>query len=407
MRVVKSNINYFLLCFVIVFVPLHYFVCEILLSGSKIDNLFRDLVIISLFLSVTKLRFKKKDILMLLSAAILISSALISYFVFHYPGTLNVLKTYLMPILFYFVCSTFHFTKKKYIKLLRILIVEMAIIGIVGFFQAFFLGDQFLLGLGYPSKNGFLEASSYYIGGYFGYQRNIATLVSPNACGAVLAGVLLVHLLDKFRYVQSKRWLITYFLIIALLGTFSRSAILGAIIAFAFVKIVLLKANLRIRYKKNWIWVVPIAIVLLVVVLFIDSKFLNGIFSRMLQSSFSGTVKGTDTSMIAHIQDLFVPLTTVLNNPFGLGFGSNGPMAIATMSNANAVESSVYLMMFEVGIIPAIIVFLPYVKLIVDTIRNKKYDNYVPTAVTIMTLVTYIAKYIHINPSHQSFMLSK
>lgn len=138
------------------------------------------------------------------------------------------------------------------------------------------------------------------------------------------------------------------------------------------------------------IWVIPICLCYLGLVYFIDSLFLNGLFFKMLSSSFVGTINKTYLSALKHIEDLFLPMETILDKPFGLGFGSNGPMAIAVNTNAHAVESSIYLMMFEVGVIPAIIVFFPYVKLIVDTIRNIKYRYYAPAAIVTMVLVTYL-----------------
>ena len=384
----RINFTFSLICLEVLFVPLYYFICEILLSGSQVDNSIRDIVILILIALTAKSRLKKNDLPICLSCTILMLFGLGSFILFSYPGTLNVLRSYLMPMVFYFVCRNYNFSEREYIILQRLIILELAVVGILGLYQAFFLGDSFLVELGYPSRDGFLDATSYYIGGFFGYQRNIASFVSPNTCGVVIATALIIHIIDSIKFIESRRWLVTFSLSVALLGTFSRSAIVGTAISVIFVNFIVKKW--RIRISKKMIWVIPICLCSLGLVYFIDSLFLNGLFFKMLSSSFVGTINKTDLSALKHIEDLFLPMETILDNPFGLGFGSNGPMAIAVNTNAHAVESSIYLMMFEVGVIPAIIVFLPYVKLIVDTIRNKKYRFYAPAAIVTMVLITYL-----------------
>ena len=389
MFVNKNNFGFFLLCLIILFLPLHYFICEIILSRFMIDNIFRDFVIMCLFVLITRFKIKKKDMLILICCMILVLFALFSFFINNYAGTFNVLRTYIVPMLFYFVCSNFNFTKEKFNFIQKIMVIELALIGIIGLIQAFFLGDDFLVSLGYPSVDGFLDSSSYYIGGFFGYQRNIGTFVSPNVCGVALALAVLVHLLEGTNYIKENRTFILLILIISLIGTFSRSAIVGALLAVMFISFVKENSIFKIKISKKILWLIPAIILVIIFVYLVDLKFLNGIFFKMLASSFLGTIAGTDVSMQGHIRDLFEPLLTIINNPFGLGFGSNGPMAIGVSATYNVVESSIYLMMFEVGILPAIIIFVPYFKLIFDTLKNRIYKYYVPFAVETMILTTY------------------
>lgn len=390
MRLSKNKLVYYFILLIVLFVPLHYFLCEIVLSGSKIDNLFRDVVVVLLFILVTRLRFKKKDIWVLIACLILLLFGILSFTINRYPGTLNVLKTYVVPMLFYFVCSIYKFTKQEYDKLLRCMIVELACLGIIGFFQAFVLGDSFLVGLGYPSEGPFLAGSAYYIGGFYGHQRNMATLVSPNTCGVVLAVALIIHLCNKYNIIDKYRNIITIMLVVGLLGTFSRSAMLGTAFGLLFVKVFCNRLSMKRKVSKNMLRIIAAIPIVICLVSIIDGKFLNGIFGRMLYSSIEGTVSGTDESMIKHIEDLIYPIKTVLTNPLGTGFGKNGPMALVLVQGADNVESSVYLMMYEVGIIGAIFVFIPYIKTVIDSLYVKKIKNYVPVAIVIMVLTTYL-----------------
>lgn len=248
-----------------------------------------------------------------------------------------------------------------------------------------------MIKLGYSSKNGYLSSSSFYIGGYFGYQRVVGTFISPNICGHILAIALSVILYNDLSIVMKKKFLYIFAVLLGLLGTLSRSAILAFIISSLFIWLVKKIKGIHKKIKaKKFMLAMSACIVGIVMVISADGIMLNHLFSRMLKSSLSGVIKMTDSSALKHYEDLFVPLKTVLEHPLGLGFGSNGPMALILNSNANAVESSFYLMLYEVGFIGSVIYFAPYFIVVIDTIKTRQYKYFVPASISVICLFIYL-----------------
>ncbi len=104
--------TYIMMCLLILIMPLHYYICELFIKSTSIDNLFRDaLIIILLVLYVRKsgLRIKKIGILIFINCAILVMYALISYLLWNYNSTFNILRTYIVPMLFFLlIVDAFH-----------------------------------------------------------------------------------------------------------------------------------------------------------------------------------------------------------------------------------------------------------------------------------------------------------
>lgn len=72
-------------------------------------------------------------------------------------------------------------------------------------------------------------------------------------------------------------------------------------------------------------------------------------------------------------------------------FGLNGPMAEEFITNPTKVESSFYLMKYELGSLGALLYFSPYFAIIIKTVFNRKhYPYFVPAAVSIAILTSYI-----------------
>ncbi len=391
-RYKTSKILYFSLLGLIIYMPFHYYICELFLKGTSFDNLARDIFILILFILVSiqyGLRLNKIGMIVAFNAVVLVLFALVSAIYYSYPGTFNVLRTYLIPLCMYFICSRIALNEAQLKTIHKLIIVELAIIATYGFFQAFFLGDDFAIMLGYPSQNGYLSSSSYYIGGFFGFQRSVGTFISPNICGVVLGISLCLLITNCVQITKLKRYILIAFTGIGLLATFSRSAIVGMLFAIVFLNIAKLK---KVNYSPLKIFFSVLGIVIIIIAtILIDKYYLDNLFTDMLYSSFNGMIMRKDLSTRKHIEDLYKPLVTVILHPFGLGFGSNGPMAIETVGAlANTVESSIYLMMYEVGIVFGILFFYPVAHVIFRTWKNKQYKYYAPAAICIMVLITFV-----------------
>lgn len=377
-----------LLYFLILYMPFHYYLCELLIKETSLDNIIRDIIVIFLFVNAMKKKFtiNKSEKIVAINCVVILIFALLSYVMNHYDRTFNILRTYLVPMLIYFVVNRINLNEKQFVSIHHSLAILIAIVGIYGFFQAFFLGDDFLIKLGYESNGMYLSGTSYYIGGFFGFQRNVGTFISPNIAGVIFA--IAICILLYFDFKMKRKLLYMGMLGIGLITTFSRSAISGLLLTWVFMGVLLG------RFKKiktmMVIRIIVFDVVIIVGVLLVDKYFLNNLLISMISSSFSGMVHMSDLSTIKHAEDLILPLRTVLKNLLGRGFGNNGPMALRTTSTAISVESSIYLIMYEIGPIFGILFFVPYITVIINTIRHRKFKYYVPAAMSIATMFTYI-----------------
>jgi len=390
MKINLSNFKFKLVAILLAIMPFHYIICELVLKQSNIDNLWRDLLIITLVLIIT---FSKDGIILSsnnMSALICINICVIFIFAIisnTQQGVWNIARTYIMPMLIYFVMISIQFSQKQFHTLFKIIIITMIVIATYGFFQAFFLGDQFIIQLGYKSYNGFLTSTSYYIGGFFGKQRVVGTFESPNECGVILAIGMLTICYSNLFIKRNKKNIYIILISLGLIGTFSRSAIFGFILTILIWYIFM--QRMKIKFYKIFKISFGIALCTILVYIF-DIVFLNGLFNKMLVSSIGGLVNKTDASSIKHLQDLIGPVDIMLDHPFGFGFGNNGPMALAYSESVNTVESSIYLMMYELGIVGGILFFIPYISIIFKTLNNTKYKFYLPAMVSITVLFTYL-----------------
>lgn len=350
-----SNSNYkdhkflnTLLVILVILMPCHNLLFEYLIPGS-IDNLWRDIVIVLCLLIVIinnkgNIKFGKYGLSIFLMWIIAIIYTLLS----DRPQIcMNLSRTFLIPTLIYPVMINCKVDKEFYKRLF----VDVAcVLSLWGIFQAFVLGDKFLINIGVPSVGGYLKNSSFYISNFFGQQRVVSTFSSPNICGVYFGIAFLVALSIK----KDKKVIYKELIIIAgLITTFSRSAILGTILSFVFWSFYELKGK---NFWKYLIIGIPISIIIL---FFIDEIFLKGLALNMLTSSIQGALQVTDPSTNKHIFDLWNPIYNILTHPFGLGYGHNGPIVLAQYGQANLVESSVYLIMYNFGIVGGLIFLFP------------------------------------------------
>lgn len=385
----KSSLDLFgykILYLLILLMPLHYYFSEILLKHSSVDNLWRDGLILGacvlLSTKKTKSKFMGRIILFNLFIIVIYASFSISE-----VNTFNIARTYIVPSLMYFIASKIEFDSIQLQKILKMIIYVGVGIALYGFVQAFFLGDDLLIKLGYPSYGGFLAGSSYYIGGFWGHQRVVGTFISPNICGVYLSIVLLVLLFSSVIKKGMKYYIYLSIVSVGLIGTFSRSAILAFFVAaFLWFFILNRKLDIKILFK---VFIFSMISVLLIT--FIDLVFLNNLFTNMIFSSISGATSVSDTSIIKHIEDLYHPLAVIAGHPFGLGFGNSGPMALAYLDDATTVESSIYLIMYDIGIVGGVLYLLPYILLLKRTIMNHNANKfYLPGLISCCIFTTYI-----------------
>lgn len=385
----KSRIRineYNILSILIIYMPLHYYLCDIILKNSQVDNILRDIVIVFLFvihLYKYGLKTSKIGLLIAIIAIIMFFQSIVSV-VNGNPYAINSLRTYVVPSLLYFIVKDLKIDCKKAKKLLYYLLVEMALIGIWGLFQAFVLGDSFLVRIGYPTVEGHLGAS-YYINGYYGHQRSVGTFISANYCGLILAiFILLAVSLDYYRKKKIGNVIIIC-LAISLVATISRSSILALAIAIVYYVFFEWKIS-----AKTIVKILTVIFAGMVIIIIVDRFALNGMLSKMVIDGVSSALSFNDASSRKHMMDLFEPINTVLENFFGTGFGNNGPMVLSKVKDAYNVESSIYLMMLETGAVFGLLYYIPFIRCIVmapfSSLKRKK----VSATVVLLVFITFI-----------------
>lgn len=354
--------------------PLHTQVCEYLIPGA-IDNLWRDILlvlalILALIIKGGNFRFGEYGIWIFLMWFICVIYTIFSN---NLSSALNMGRTYLMPTLIYFIVIN---SKVRKEKILNIITNVATVLAIWGLFQAFVLKDTFLVKLGYPSIVGHLSSSSFYISGFFGIQRVTSTFASPNIAGCYF-GIVLITM--SYMSKQSRIFGIMKLVVLAaLITTFSRSAIVATL--FVLLVKIIYSHNFTVFMKKI-ILVIPITIIIFY---FVDQYYLNGLVLKMITSSINGIMSGSDASFQKHASDI-TTITTVIDHPFGLGFGNNGPMANGIMTNR--IESSIYLLLYDFGIIGMAIFIFPYVK---ETLKFISGNINLGSAICVCMLFTYI-----------------
>lgn len=312
---------------------------------------------------------------------------------------LNLARTYLVPTFIYFIVINIKYDQGFLKKLEKIFIYTAVFLAIFGMVQAFILGEGFLIALGYEADGEYLASASFYISYFHGEQRVTSTFSAPNICGLYFGMVILVLYLRRKEIKGSKLCLLI--MMLGLVTTFSRSSILGTAIA---LMVVIIGQNIKRVHMGKRTFIIAFTTTIGAVIMFvvINNK-MNGLITNMLKSSFVSIINSADPSAGKHLEDLFVPIKTIIQNPLGLGFGHNGPMVAEYYSDANLVESSLYLLMYDFGIIGAIVFLFPYIQsafrwvLSVYRKMTLKYDNVVaekmrqnykvPAALSVLILI--------------------
>jgi hypothetical protein len=382
----KPRILELIIIILVIFMPMHRMLFDAIIPGS-IDNLWRDvLIILSFFLLLGKKRGRMKlgnygMVIILMWIICLLYTA----FSDRVALSLNLTRTYCVPMLIYFILINANLSEEFIKRIEKIFIYVAVILTIFGVFQAFVLGDSFLVSLGYATRDGVhLKSNAFYISGYFGIQRVTSTFTAPNICGVYL-GMAVILLSMRMKEIKRSKILLLI-LAVGLITTFSRSAILGTILGLLLCH----RAQLKlIDIPKIIRTVIPLAIIALIGVIIVDRAVLNGLITNMVVHSITITVNGTDSSAAKHLFDLWEPIERILKNPFGLGFGHNGPIVLASDSNANLVESSVYLLAYNFGILGTIVFLYPYIREAWRVFRKRKH-NLVSGAICVMALFTYL-----------------
>ncbi len=345
----------FLLKLLIVILTINYMVITIIFNDMTILKYLRDIILVAMLgicVAGSGLTIKRQSIFYALIGVFCIIALLRAD-----SMSLGVacFRRYIFPIgVFIAVTKMRKLAKEREFKdFLKFVLVFFAIISVWGVFQAWVLGDEFLMNLGYPTaylnqyKRVMLK-HSFYFGG-LGIQRVVSTISNSNICGLIL-GSSMLFLISGYKILPfSKKMKITLLIAIAAgyLLTFSRSNFLALLFVAVFI------AFKYIPYKKQ-IFLAGIALVGVGILLLVIQGS-DGIIYKLLEW-VQDSLNLTDTSVAGRSGIWTEALKAIKDNPMGLGFGHVGSIAIdAKASYYLSCENSYLAMAIDFGIIGALI----------------------------------------------------
>lgn len=372
----KSKIKYDLIYVLCAVMPLHSMLVDKIIGAhtTGVVNLWRDLIIILLLLLTNKIYLGELQKVSCLFIAWILIKAMLAvaenestiYLIF------NMARIYIMPVLLFIVASSLSLTKEQLASLVKLMWLQGIALTIFGIFQMFVLGSTFLTNLGYGS-DGELNYT-YYISGFYGFQRMVSTFSSPNDCGLYLACLFVVSALGR-RYIKNKHsgtYIVGMAVIyVGIVLTFSRTALISATIT---VILYYIRTNNHKLYLKRILLYTSLMALVFIVAYSADKVYLDGRIARMIHSSFTSTVGKTDASFMKHLEDLYLPFFNLIEHPFGYSFGTNGPVALSVLgrSNTHLVESSIWLIGYESGLIGIILYYTPIIYFALKMFFEKK-----------------------------------
>lgn len=252
-------------------------------------------------------------------------------------------RVFVEPFIIYYLARSAKLTLKVSNTLFVIMYFGGVLIGVWGIVQAAFLGDKFLIDLGYETSNGKLP-SSFYIAMFF-FQRAVGTFASPNTFGMYLQICMMLGIYLKHVNIINNK--IIYYIgnivmICAILYTFSRSALLALLIS------ILLFILLSHGFKKGFIAIFKFALVLAVTFSIVYLHKMD-IVTPLITHTIN-TITLEDPSTVGHLDSLNESMIFAAQNPFGVGLGKTGPRASARSGIFINSENSFFILLFDLGV---------------------------------------------------------
>lgn len=355
-RIISNKTRYVLFILFISILPLQHMVFSVMLGNIGLLKYLKDIILVILIMDMIffVISNKKLKINLVDLSSIFFMIFLILYTIFstNKIASIYMIRIYSFPIFFYYVLKYSNFNIVQFRKCISYLLNYTCILSLFGIYQALILGDKFLINLGYGDRLPY----AFYISGLLNFQRVASTFASPNNFAFFIGIVIFISIsninilkpINKFVYIK------IFIVVLALVLTFSRTAW----IALLF--------TISIYYYKNinFSKLVKVLIGIAIgtgIMYIIDLLVLNGVMFRNVEHLITRTASMEDTSIIGHIDSLYESFYIASKNLLGTGFGINGPKASQFTSNPYLVESSYFLIMYEVGIFGAIVYFSIYV----------------------------------------------
>lgn len=302
---------------------------------------------------------------------------------------LNTLRIYISTFVAYYIGQDFS-DDENFIRKISTLYVKTAgIISVWGIFQMFVLGEKFLWDIGFGISSAVLAN---------GFQRNVGVFSSANMMGVYLVFALILLMYGNVDIKSKKLWI--FFLAISLLLTLSTSAIVGFLCCVFYQVITKSESKKLLKVHASFLKGIGIVILGVAVAFALDRALLHGKISDMaairieeLFTALLNTDSSRVTSASVHMNDLIRSVDIVKNNFWGVGFSESTFILLGRVPRnllANAVESSIFTIFFDFGVIVGIIYLIPFIYPIIQEVRYGKKKNLIADKFFITLIVLYI-----------------
>jgi O-antigen ligase len=285
------------------------------------------------------------------------------------------LRNYLEPLVVFYLFRTMPVTRRDLRWLVAGIFLVTVIMATFGIYQALFWTFTDLYNWGFRNEDGTIPTAFYMaVVEREPRLRAVSTVTSPNELGLllVLAILLAVTLLLQRQRPAWQRLLLTGIAglaAICLLYTFSRSSLVGLIVAV--IALTMLEPRLR-NLGRTVLDAVRspgtvLALILLAALLVVGAGRV-GVISR-----FTRALDWRDPSAVGHLASYEKSIPFILTHPLGIGIGMAGPRALrfADELKIEHVESSYFQMMIEIGI-PGTLFALGVLLLMIWTLHQQR-----------------------------------
>ena len=269
----------------------------------------------------------------------------------------NVYRVYFMPFLAagLMLCCPEDYVFRR--MLCRIYVWSAVAVSAFGIVQMFLIGNAYLnlIGVGWGS----VRLAD-------GFQRNIGVFESANVMGIYVVFALILTMYDP-KLIRRKAPIVL-FLAISLLLTFSVSSLLAILLAVAYKEFIVDKGA---RFAGRGLKSAGIAAAGIALFLLIDRIVLRGTIAQRVMERVVEILTAitqydpeSKSSAAIHLRSLIEPIGVLAGKPWGIGFATNTFMTWDKVGYqlTGAVESSVFTILYDLGILAGILYLLPYLK---------------------------------------------
>lgn len=288
-------------------------------------------------------------------------------------------KTTALPLLLFLavqlVASRFHDR-----RLALLILIPAGIVSVIALWQFVVIPTELLTRLGYNSTTIF-PYQAVHPG--FAFARSFATLGGPNQLGTYLilpATIALGYaVLTRERKGRILAALTYAVVLLATVTTFSRSALLGFLVASALVLI--------LAAPKRWRWWIAGAMAGLLIIVAFTAWFVLTTQSSSEAGRFFLRGELTSTGVVGgdqgHIQSLNQGYQTIRQHPLGLGFGAAGPAS--QYGKQPLITENWFLQIgVELGLIGLVLMLVFLVHIGVEALRSRPHSPiHIATAATL------------------------